>query len=85
MPGGCAHVRAHGGLIMITFSQYCRIETAAGGVFCSDREFIKAARALFHDGAMHHEWRARRHAFLRRGIAMLHESRAQAIKAGARP
>ena len=27
----------------MTYGQYCRIETKAGGVGCSDREFIRAA------------------------------------------
>jgi hypothetical protein len=67
---------------MITFSQYCRIETQAGGVFCTNREFIRAARTLLHDGAMHHDWRSRRHAWLRAGLAMLEKNRAEALNMG---
>jgi hypothetical protein len=68
---------------MMTFAQYCRIETAAGGALCSNRDFIRAARGLLHDEAMHHDWRARRHAWLRAGLAMLQNSRAQALSMGA--
>jgi len=55
----------------MTFAQYCRIEEAAGGCDITPRRFIKAARALLHNGAMHHEWRGRRHVWLRAGLAQL--------------
>jgi hypothetical protein len=51
-------VSKFGGHVM-TFAQYCRIETAAGGVTCSNRDFIRAARAMLsRDGKS----RAMRHA-----------------------
>jgi hypothetical protein len=62
----------------MTFAQYCRIESAAGGCDITPREFVKAARALLHDGAMHHEWRGRRHIWLRAGLAQLERAQTYA-------
>ena len=55
----------------MTFAQYCRIETAAGGCDITTRQFIKAAGALLHEDAMRHDWRGRRHVWLRAGLAQL--------------
>lgn len=55
----------------MTFGQYQRIETAAGGIHCTAREFVKAARELIHDEGMGHEYRALRHVWLRSGLHML--------------
>lgn len=53
------------------FAQYCRIEAKAGGVGCSDREFIRAALSKIHkcyryDRAI----REPRHKWLRDGLAI---------------
>ena len=53
---------------MMMFSQYCRIESAAGGVICTDREFIRCARALLSDKGRSREQRDARHAWLRDGL-----------------
>ena len=63
---------------MMTFSQYCRIETAAGGCDITPRQFIKAAQALLHDDAMHHDFRAQRHVWLRSGLAHLDRAKSHA-------
>jgi hypothetical protein len=62
----------------MTFSQYCRIETAAGGHDITPRQFIRAAQALLHGGAMHHDFRAQRHAWLRSGLAQLDRAKTYA-------
>ena len=67
---------------MMTFAQYCRIESAAGGCDITPREFVKAARALLHCDAMGYEWRGRRHVWLRAGLAQL--ARAQTYANAAR-
>ena len=59
------------------FSQYVRIETRAGGVGCTDVEFIRAAHKSLHGPArFNHRFRADRHAWLREGLALLAQSRA---------
>ena len=59
------------------FSQYCRIETRAGGLGCTDVEFIRSAHKSLHGPArFHHLYRADRHAWLRDGLALLAQSRA---------
>tara|TARA_R110001606_G_C15266152_1_gene639013 strand:- start:188 stop:409 length:222 start_codon:yes stop_codon:yes gene_type:complete len=65
----------------MTFAQYCRIEAAAGGCDITPRDFIKAAGALLHDGAMHHAWRGRRHAWLRAGLEQLARAKTYASAA----
>lgn len=58
------------------YRQYCRIETRAGGVGCTDVEFIRAAhKSLLSQSRFHHLYRADRHAWLREGLALLEESR----------
>jgi hypothetical protein len=53
----------------MTSGQYMRIETAAGGVGCTEREFIRAARTLLDDQAKNnHQWRQQRHDWLRDGL-----------------
>ena len=59
------------------FSQYCRIETAAGGVGCTPRQFIKAAHGLLSPKGKNRQSREARHAWLREGLAMLGGARDQ--------
>ena len=59
------------------FSQYCRVETRAGGLGCTNVEFIRAAhKSLLSQSRFHHLYRADRHAWLREGLALLAQSRA---------
>ena len=46
-------------------SRYLRIETKAGGVMCTDREFIKACRSMFNAYGLSHWCRDSRHEFIR--------------------
>lgn len=61
------------------FSQYCRIESNAGGVSCTVREFVRAAhscllkRYRFGKGAR--ETRTSRHLWLRDGLKQRLEAR----------
>ena len=60
----------------MTYSQYCRIESAAGGVACSDRAFIRAALKLVSkDHRKARDKRAVRHEWLRAGLALKIEAR----------
>ena len=53
------------------YSQYLRIETKAGGCFCTTREFIRTARTLLNsEGKARPMWLARRH-WLRCGLSHL--------------
>ena len=58
------------------FSQYCRIETIAGGVTCSRRQFIKAAHSLLAPSSKGHAKRLARHEWLREGLKQHDNARA---------
>ena len=63
------------------YSQYCRIEKRAGGVGCTNVEFIRAAhKSLLSQSRFHHLYRADRHAWLRAGLALLEKSRQQYVQ-----
>lgn len=59
----------------MTFGQYCRIETAAGGVTCSNRDFIRAARALLSSEGKSRAMRDARHIWVRDGLDHLESAR----------
>ena len=59
----------------MTFGQYCRIETAAGGVTCSNRDFIRAAHTLLSGEGKSRARRGARHIWLRDGLDQLESSR----------
>lgn len=60
----------------MNYSQYCRIESAAGGVACSDRAFIRAALRLISEKHRRaRSKRAARHEWLRAGLAHKSEAR----------
>jgi hypothetical protein len=62
---------------MMFYSQYLRVEKQAGGVGCTDAEFIRSAHTLLlKRSRFHHIHRAQRHAWLREGLALLAQSRA---------
>jgi hypothetical protein len=50
------------------YSQYLRIETKAGGVYCSDREFIKACHSILSKKGKSAARRATRHNWIRQGL-----------------
>jgi len=51
------------------FGQYCRIESRAGGVSCSEREFIRAALSMLQKQyRFSREYRTGRHSWLRDGL-----------------
>ena len=52
------------------YAQYCRIESRAGGVSCTRREFIRAARTMLEPSGKLRANRAGRHAWLRDGLLM---------------
>lgn len=60
------------------FGQYCRIETRAGGVFTSNRQFIRSALAMLRPRSrFNREYRTARHQWLREGLAILANSRTE--------
>jgi len=56
-------------------SQYQRITSKIGGEFCTDRAFIKEARKLLSENGKSYEFRTDRHAWLKRGLKYLSDSR----------
>ena len=62
-------------------AQYLRVERQAGGVGCTNAEFIRSAHTLLlKQSRFHHIHRAQRHAWLREGLALLEESRQQYVQ-----
>ena len=55
----------------MTYAQYLRIETKAGGVSATPRQFIKAAHSLLSDQGKSKDRREWRHQWLREGLAYL--------------
>ena len=60
---------------MMMHSQYLRIESLAGGVYASQREFIRAARSRLSPEGKSRGMREWRHEWLRDGLRQLQESR----------
>ena len=61
--------------------QYLRIERQAGGVGCTDADFIRSAHTLLlKQSRFHHIHREQRHEWLREGLAMLEKSRQQYVQ-----
>lgn len=52
----------------MTYAQYCRIETKAGGVSYTPRQFIKAAHTVLSEAGKSRLLRDGRHAWLRAGL-----------------
>ena len=61
------------------YSQYLRIETVAGGVGCTDKQFIAACHTFLKNKFLREE-RNDRHAWIRDGLAYLNKSRNMYIK-----
>lgn len=53
------------------YAQYCRIESAAGGVTITPRAFVRAAHGFITDSGKDRAKRTPRHAWLRRGLTHL--------------
>jgi hypothetical protein len=58
------------------YSQYLRLETLAGGVGCTDKQFIAACHTYLKNKFSRAE-RDARHAWIRDGLAYLNKSRGQ--------
>lgn len=50
------------------YAQYCRIESAAGGVACTEREFIRACHGVLSPSGKSHERREWRHEWINEGL-----------------
>ena len=61
------------------FAQYCRIESIAGGVTASTRDFIRAARTRLSAHGKTREAREARHQWIREGLA--HRARERKVYA----
>lgn len=61
-------------------SQYLRLETKAGGVVCTPREFIKAAHGVLTPRGRGREFRQDRHDWLRDGLRQLNNSKRVSMK-----
>ncbi len=62
------------------FGQYCRIEARAGGVICTEREFIRAALSMIKPKSRFaREHREQRHQWLREGLALRLDARSEYI------
>jgi hypothetical protein len=63
------------------YAQYYRLESKAGGVSCSNREFIRACLSVIKKRyRFDHSHRVARHAWLREGLTMLVDARRMALK-----
>lgn len=60
----------------MAYPQYLRLETKAGGVTCTEREFIRACHSVLTARGRSRARRAVRHAWLRVGLQHLDNSRA---------
>jgi hypothetical protein len=58
------------------YSQYCRIESKAGGVTCTPRQFVRAAHSRITPAARRRAYRDARHAWLRDGLVHLQDAKA---------
>ena len=57
------------------WSQYLRIESIAGGIGCTPREFIKACHTRLAPSAKTYVQREARHAWIRDGLRQLRSAR----------
>ncbi len=62
------------------YAQYCRIESKAGGVSCTEREFIRAALSLIKPKSrVSRKLRLQRHDWLKSGLVHHHLARKQYV------
>jgi len=57
------------------YAQYLRLESKAGGVACTNREFIRACLSVVKKSARGYRWSESRKAWLRDGLKLLDEAR----------
>ncbi len=50
------------------FAQYCRIESKAGGIIATDRQFIKACHTFLSTHGKSQQMRLIRHKWIREGL-----------------
>ena len=62
------------------FNQYLRVETAAGGIACTDLQFIRAAWKLLSKRGKTAQYRKFRRDWLRAGLRMLHKNQGQYLE-----
>ena len=55
-------------------SQYCRLESKAGGCLSSNRDFIRACHSVLTKKGRSYAARIRRHIWLRDGLAQKHKA-----------
>jgi len=56
-------------------SQYLRIQSKAGNVFCTPKEFIKAAHFVLNKKGKSSQMRKERHLWLRSGLKQMSEQK----------
>ena len=56
-------------------SQYLRIQSKAGSVFCTPKEFIKAAHSVLNKKGKSSQMRKERHLWLRSGLKQMSEQK----------
>ena len=59
----------------MTYSQYLRIESDAGGIGCTHRAFVRACHSKLADTAKTREKRDWRHMWIRDGLRQLQAAR----------
>ena len=60
------------------YAQYCRLESKAGGVSCTPREFIRACLSVLKKKSRYSRtFRHQRHQWIRSGLAMRLDARQQ--------
>ena len=57
------------------YSQYKRIETEAGGLTCTNKQFIKACHSCLSDYGKGRKSRKNRHDWIREGLNYLNQHR----------
>ena len=58
------------------YAQYLRVESAAGGIGCTYKEFVRACHSMLAPNARGFDKRELRHAWIRDGLRKLREARA---------
>lgn len=61
--------------MQMPYSQYLRLETRAGGVGCTNKQFIKACHSVLKPCGRNHTQREARHEWIRSGLIYLNKSR----------
>jgi hypothetical protein len=62
------------------YSQYLRIESKAGGIFATSKDFVKAAHKVCNPRGKQRQHRELRHAWIRAGLEYHHQARAEYVQ-----